>query len=310
MRVGSVPRLAIPLVLSIVIAVSLSATLCSAVQPGYRESFLGTSIAGWAGGTFPTNPGTGGVNGAGDGFLLISRGPTIGNLGAYSEQAPYLGDWMAAGITAVSLWLSDVNAPQSLEIHFSIGDPNSFPQNFWQYNPGFIPPAGRWAQFMVLLDSTQFTRTIGTGSFAGALQNVTKIHVRHDKAPFQQTPDQIVGDFGLDDLFLIAPGAAGVDADARTGVRPVELSAVAPNPSRGPVALTMRTWDDAAVSLEIVDVSGRAIRHARLGAGSPGFRIWTWDGRDDQGRAVAPGVFRARAFGPAGGNSIPLVRVR
>ncbi len=292
MRAGSVPRFAIPLLLSIVTVASRLATPCSAVQPGYRESFPGTSIAGWAGGTFPTNPGTGGVNGAGDGFLLVSK-PTLGNLGAYSEQAPYQGDWMAAGITAVSLWLSDVNAAQAMEIHFSLGDPNSFPQNFWQYNPGFIPPAGRWAQFI-----------------AGALQNVTKIHVRHDKAPFMQTPDQIIGDFGLDDLFLIAPGAAGVDADTRTGSRPVELSAVAPNPSRGPVALTMRTWDDAAVSLEIVDVSGRAIRHARLGAGTAGFRIWTWDGRDDQGRAVAAGVFRARAFGPAGGSSIPLVRVR
>lgn len=297
------------IILSTVAAVSLFASLCSAVQPGYRESFPGTSIANWAGGTFPTNPGSGGVNGAGDGFLLISK-PTLGNLGAYSEQAPYVGNWMAAGITQVSMWLNDVNADEAIEVHFSIGDPNSFPQNFWQYNPGFIPPSQRWAQFIVTLDSTQFTHIIGTGSFAGALQNVTKIHVRHDKSPFSQSPDEIIGDFGLDDLFLIAPGAAGVDADARTASRPVELAPPAPNPSRGPVALTLRTWNDDPVSLEVVDIGGRAIRHARLASGNPGVRIWTWDGRDDGGQRVAPGVYRVRAFGPAGGTSIPLVRVR
>lgn len=307
-------RLVRSILLALVLAASSSALLavtaarCLAVTPGYRESFPGTSTAFWAGGAVYSNPGTGGVGGSGDGFLVITR-PTTGNLGGYSEQPPYVGDWLAAGITAVNLWLNDVNTPQSLEIHFSLGDPSGFPQNFWQYNVGFIPPAGRWQSFTVVLDSTQFTHIIGVGSFAGALQNVTKVHIRNDKPPFQQTPDAMAGDFGVDDIFLIAPGQAGVDRDP-AAVRAVQLSPPVPNPSRGPVALTLRTYDDSPVTLEIVDVSGRTIRHARMAGASAGPRTWTWDGRDDRGVMTAPGNYRARAFSTAGGTSIPVVRIR
>ncbi len=288
------------------IVLTITESRCFAVQPGYVESFPGTSTAGWTGGTIPTNPGAGGVSGGSDGYLFISR-TSGGHLGANASTAPYTGDWLTAGITQVSLWLDDVNQSQNLEIHFSLGDA---PANYWQYNVGFIPPPNRWAQFTVnVLDSTQFTQIFGTESFAGALQNVNKVHVRHQKAPYGASPDTITGDFGLDELFLNAPGAAGVDVGAAGAGRPVQLSPPSPNPSRGPVALTLRTWDDSPVTLEVVDVSGRTLRHGRLG-GSAGTRIWMWDGRDDHGGPVAAGVYRARAFGPFGGTSISIVRIR
>ncbi|MFN8547135.1 MAG: FlgD immunoglobulin-like domain containing protein [Candidatus Eisenbacteria bacterium] len=46
----------------------------------------------------------------------------------------------------------------------------------------------------------------------------------------------------------------------------------------------------SAVSLDIVDVSGRKVRTLIDGAVEPGFHSVTWDGRSDQGRAVSGSV--------------------
>jgi len=190
-------------------AVLLSASRTAAGPSlGFVEDWPGTSLATWAGGATLSNPGTGGAGGAGDGFLMISTaGP--GNLGANSSGAQYAGDWTAAGIGRVDLSLRDIGAPQALEIHFAIGSAT----NFWQYNPGFVPTS-QWTQFTVDLTSPgNFTRIIGSGTFAAALGSVDHILIRHDRAPFVQAPDMIQGDFGLDRVTL---GSAGDAAAATT----------------------------------------------------------------------------------------------
>ena len=97
------------------------------------------------------------------------------------------------------MWLNDVNGAEPLEIHFAIG--NGF--NFWEYNIGFAPPNRAWKEFVVDLSApANFTRIIGQGTFQAALQKVDRIHLRHDKAPFVQSPDLIQGDFGIDHLLL------------------------------------------------------------------------------------------------------------
>jgi flagellar hook assembly protein FlgD len=51
------------------------------------------------------------------------------------------------------------------------------------------------------------------------------------------------------------------------------------------------------------------VRHQQL-AGAAGIRVWTWDGRDQQGHLAPAGVYRAIATSKAGGTSRSLVRVR
>jgi hypothetical protein len=274
---------------------------------GFTERFPGTSTNGWTGGSQISNPGTGGLDGVGDGYILISTLPAGGKLGAYSDGPWYAGNWTTAGITQVQLWLNDVNAPQPLEIHVSLG--NSAGGNFWQYNVGFVPVNGVWTQFTVdLTNPANFTKiNTGPGTFAQALAAVDKIHVRYDLAPFTQAPNTIAGDFGLDDV-LLTNGTASVEP--RPGAAsPLKLAPPAPNPSRGPVALRMDV-PGGAVHIQIVDVTGRIVRHAELPDAGAGPRTWMWDGADDAGRAVAPGAYRARAVGDTGGTSQPLVRIR
>src|SRR5438093_12035431 len=84
---------------------------------GFVETWSGTSLSGWTGGSMLSNPGTGGFNGSGDGFLVVSTS-IASNLGTRSNGLEYTGNWTAAGITQVRVWLNDVGVSQPLEIHF------------------------------------------------------------------------------------------------------------------------------------------------------------------------------------------------
>ena len=273
---------------------------------GFVENWPGSSPSSWISITPSSNPGTGGKFGAGDGFLLVSSAVPA-HLGSHSAGVEYAGNWTAAGITQVRVWLNDVNATDPLEIHFALGNG----LNFWQYNVGFIPPSKEWREFVVDLTSpANWTQIIGPGAFANALTAVDRVLIRHDLAPYQKIPDFLAGDFGIDHL-LLTNGVVGVDPQLRVGVGGVvELAPPAPNPSRGPVVFSLASPGGVPIRLQIVDAGGRLVRQAVLPAGTAGARTWTWDGADDRGRQVAPGVYRARAWGPSGGTSRSLIRVR
>lgn len=289
----------------------LAAAAGAAPTLGFVETFPGTSLSTWGlGGAVNTNPGAGGTGGAGDGFLMFKTpNGTVHSLGAQSGGPEYLGDWTAAGVTQVRLWLNDVGTDDPLEMHFAIGKAFT---NVWQYNPGFLPPLHQWAEFVVdLSSSANWTQIIGTGTFTQALQSVDRVLVRHDKTPYTMQPDAIDGDVGLDHV-LLTNGVVGVDPSGSPGgavvPRALSLAAPMPNPSRGEVTFSLETYEAGAVRLEIVDATGRLVRHAELAAAGAGTLHWTWDGRDDRGRATPAGYYRVRATGRAGGVSRGLVR--
>jgi hypothetical protein len=281
---------------------------------GFTEHWTGTSLDGWGGGDNYSNPGAGGVLGAGDGFLVFSTpGPppaSINNLGAQSAGAEYAGDWEAAGITQVRFWLNDVGNADPLEIHFALG--NSAAGNFWQYNVGFIPAHGSWTPFFVDLGSpANFTQIIaGTpgSTYDDALKQVDRVLIRHDLAPYVQSPDPIQADVGVDELVL-ADATTGVAPFGRQVPRPLQMAPPYPNPSRGPVVLALETFDDATITIQIVDVTGRIVRHAALARAAAGPHLWTWDGSTDSGANAPAGVYLVRAFAPSGGVSRSLIRL-
>ncbi len=189
----------VAVVAAIMILVTWSPPVAGADPPiGFLETWSGTSTNGWTGGASVTNPGSGGVDGAADGFLRVAT-LTVGKLGSRSSGAPYVGDWIAAGITRVRFSVKDIGADDALEIHFGIGNGN----NFWQCNTPVLPPENSWAE--VTLDITvaaNFTQIAGSGTFDQALHNVDRILFRHDIAPYGHSPNTIMGDFGIDNLLL------------------------------------------------------------------------------------------------------------
>lgn len=275
---------------------------------GFIEDWPGTSTQGWDGGPSHivfSNPGTGGVGGAGDGYLFGTM--TANNFfGARSFGAEYTGDWTAAGVQALRFALNDVGVTEGFEIHFCIGTLS----NFWQYNAGFIAPTNQWSSFIVdLSDSNAFTHIIAGDAFgyAHALQNATVILLRHDLAPYTQMPNPIQGDVGIDRVELLSSTVGVVDTPAIP--RALTLRAPQPNPSRGPVAFAIETSDAGPVTMEIVDVQGRRMRREVIAAGVAGPRTWLWDGLDQDGRRVAAGSYRVRAIGASGGASRSVIRL-
>ena len=167
---------------------------------GFREDFPGTSTGLWGGGaaTFD-NPGTGGADGAGDGYLRMSQ-DNAGNFGARAIAPEYTGDWLAAGIQKVRIALNDIGTPQPFQMHFCIGNGG----NFWQYNIPFSPPSNAWQDFEIdLTSSSSFTHIVGSGTYAQALQNADRILIRYDLPPYVQNPDDFSGDLGIDRITLI-----------------------------------------------------------------------------------------------------------
>jgi hypothetical protein len=299
-----------PLLASLAATLLLTAAVAAFADPTppFIEHWNAPGTAGWGGGLGPTNPGTGGVLGAGDGFLEVAV-PTSHQLGSVALSAPYTGNWIAAGANKVRFYLEDTGDPNPLEIHLSIGNQS----NFWQCNTGFVPASGVWTQFSVdLTQESNFTQIIASPpgqTYTEALQNVTRVLVRHDNAPYTQSPDFIAGDFGLDEFEILHVDNTGVPLPGVSVAMPVDLAPPYPNPSRGPVALSLLSHDASEIRLDVLDVTGRVVRRATLAAASPGSRLWTWDGRTDRGDVAPAGYYRVRAYSAAGGTSQPLVRL-
>lgn len=299
-------RFATVLILAVALGFVAATSALAIPRLGYVQTFSGGTLGGFDSQDARTNPGTDGVDGAGDGYLHISI-PGLGHLGAASSDTAFVGDWMGANVTQLKFWLNDTDAPQAIEIHVVIGNEN----NFWESNVGFTPPANSWAQFTLdLSDSTQFTQIIPLISgYAAALQNVDILLFRHDLPPIIKNPDLIAGDFGLDDIELSNP-LSGVPGGGVPGPSPVRLAPPFPNPSRGAVACAFDVADEAPLRVTVLDARGRLVHAETLAGAAAGRRTWTWNGIDDHGRAAAAGVYRVRVVGQGGGMSRPFVLVR
>jgi hypothetical protein len=88
--------------------------------------------------------------------------------------------------------------------------------------------------------------------------------------------------------------AIGVPVDVPgPGPAPTETRVkVAPNPFRAAATVVVETAVAGEQHVVVCDVQGRAVRHLDHGAIAPGTRRIAWDGRDDAGVRLAPGIYR------------------
>ena len=100
-------------------------------------------------------------------------------------------------------------------------------------------------------------------------------------------------------------GAAAIDViTSGTGTVSVEdahvdfLAPASPNPFRGRTAFRFGLARAGDVRLELYDVSGRRVRTLASGTLPAGEHSSAWDGRDEHGNAVRPGVFFVRLSTP------------
>jgi hypothetical protein len=111
-------------------------------------------------------------------------------------------------------------------------------------------------------------------------------------------------DFGVTCRFGTL-AAEGPTAPNRTG-----LAAARPMPFRDRTTLECSMAHDGPLSLVIYGVDGRRIRSLATGARQAGVHRFQWDGRDDDGRELAAGIYYARMVTADGRFNRTLVRVR
>lgn len=85
------------------------------------------------------------------------------------------------------------------------------------------------------------------------------------------------------------------DAPVLPGTDPASLSlAIGPNPFRTATTVRFSLGEAARVEVEIFDVTGRKVRVLARSHRSAGEHRIAWDGRDDAGRALSPGLYLCR----------------
>jgi flagellar hook capping protein FlgD len=97
----------------------------------------------------------------------------------------------------------------------------------------------------------------------------------------------------------------GVDPSVERPTRALSLRA-APSPFRGVTAFTFTLTQAGAVGLDVVDVTGRRVRHFLTSRVEAGEQRVPWDGRDDRGARLPAGVYLARI---RAGNATAVVRL-
>jgi len=83
----------------------------------------------------------------------------------------------------------------------------------------------------------------------------------------------------------------------------------APNPFLRRTTLTFSLTRTGTVSLAIMSVDGRRVRSVEPATFAPGPHTLEWDGLDDAGRTVAPGVYFAVVHLPDGVITTRLARL-
>jgi hypothetical protein len=124
------------------------------------------------------------------------------------------------------------------------------------------------------------------------------------------------GDAGIRIAEVIArdahnrPVATTAPAPSAQAPSTTALDGVAPNPGRGRTTVWFSLARDAQVDVSIYSVDGRRVRRVLDGMRPAGFHQATWDGADDRGSRVAPGVYYVRLTTTQGRFTRKVVLIR
>jgi choice-of-anchor B domain-containing protein len=116
---------------------------------------------------------------------------------------------------------------------------------------------------------------------------------------------------GIDDVLITSPATAAPPVLVPSPPSTLSLGIPSPNPLQRSTTIELQLPQAGAASLDVYDVTGRRV--ARLLGGeriASGTHRVQWEGRDDDGNRVVPGVYLIRLSTPAGEATRKIAVVR
>jgi hypothetical protein len=141
--------------------------------------------------------------------------------------------------------------------------------------------------------SQQGSKRVGAGAAGGAGQGACVSLSLDGNTAIVGGPSDSVG-AGAAWVFIDAPVLTVGPPGATSPSAGLAFAPVTPNPVSGVATLRFTLPHAANVSLAIFDPSGRRVREVTSGVASEGEHAFTWDLRDESGRATGAGVYLAR----------------
>lgn len=198
----------------------LAATPAGAqVRLGHRDDFEDGTTAGWrvgggpVGGTHPAPPRVvaDGRRGADDDFLLLTAiGGGIGDvpvpgsrLSAFNTGSAWTGDYRAAGVGAVSMWVNNLGTTE-LFLRLAIVDFPDVPGPpvgaALSFAPVALPGSSGWTRVTFSLHPRALVGAFGTG--LGTLRSVDELRLYH-RTDVGFPPESVVAQLGVDDVTAV-----------------------------------------------------------------------------------------------------------
>ena len=199
------------------------------------------------------------------------------------------GPVVVAGSVSVSPSPVRLNQPTTLFATFSDAERGNSAIAAAEYSIGAVPAAAGAGLPMSGTFGTPTVQASATLPTANVLNGTTRLWVRsRDSAGNWGSPAAI-------DVITTATGTVSVV----DGVAVDFLSPPSPNPFRGSATFRFGLSRAGEVRLELFDLAGRRVRSLASGVLPAGEVTREWDGRDEGGHAVHPGVYFVRLTTPA-----------
>ena len=148
------------------------------------------------------------------------------------------------------------------------------------------------------------------------LKRTGALHAKFYHAPFDRhrsAPDQLTGPSPREPRLLGDLRPRHGDRGGRDAAGPppaTTLAAIYPNPFNPRTTIAFALAEAGAIELAIFDLRGRLVRVMESGSWPTGRHQTTWDGQDDEGRAVPTGTYVCRLATSQGSQTKKLTLAR
>ena len=232
---SSIPKL---LLLPIVLLALVRVPFALAVVASEVDTFEGGTTENWTvglGGTPspapPLNVASGGPAGPGDNFMQLTSlgGGGPGSKLSVINPSQWAGDFIAAGITAITMDVNNVGATD-LDLRLLFADPAGGPPTNVALSTTavHVPQGSGWISVVFPIAPADLTAELGTA--IGALTNATEMRLFHNPAAAfggpPLGPPAITAALGVDNLAAIAAPVGAVPEPTILGLLAIGLLAV------------------------------------------------------------------------------------